>query len=164
MPLRGTRPKVSCHFPTIGNNNDKTSAPSSKANASNARPSESIPQLEAEKTASHYRKRVSSITNDIDSAVAKKTKIDSEVNQPRPRPRPVVKKANAAVSESGKVLDKGNRKRSSPGHAENEDGNATDLASATPVRPVKRVKGNSAQTSQPLRRTGIYIHFLKCSH
>ena len=151
MPLHGIRPKVSCFFLTIGNNNDITSAPSNKANASNAGPSESIPQLEAEKTASHYKKRVSSVTNDSDGAVAKKTKIDSEVNRPRPRPLKK-KKANAAVSESGKVPDKGNsRKRSSPGHTGDEDGNATDLASATPVRPVKRVKG----TSQPLRHTGI---------
>ena len=157
MPLRGIRPKVSesCYFPTIGNNNDKTSAPSNKANASNAGISKSIPQLEAEKTASHYKKRVSSITNDSgDGPVAKKIKIDSEVN--RPHPRPLKKKTNAVVSKSGKVLEKGSRKRSSPGHTGDEDldGNATDFASATPVRPVKRVKGD---TSQPLRRTGIYI-------
>ena len=147
MPLRGIRPKVSCYFPTIGNNNDKTSAPSNKANASNAGPSELIPQLEAEKTASHYKKRVSSVANDSNSTVAKKTTIDSEFSRPHPHP---LKKA--AVSESQKVPDK--RKCSSPGHTGDEDGNATDLASVTPVWPVKRVKGD---TSQPRQHTGIYI-------
>jgi hypothetical protein len=116
-------------------------------------------QTEKTETSRSRKRNVSSIANDSNGTVAKKTKMDSEVNRPRPRPRQLVKKANVVVSTSRNTLDKleGNRKRSSPASAGDEDGNASVLTStvSTPVRPVKKVKGN-AKAAQPLRRTGNF--------
>lgn len=103
----------------------------------------------------------------------KATAANSEADQPvqkpsvpRPRPCPVAKKAggesSAAVSQAGNaqepILDTVNktRKRSNPTPTEDnlKDGNATDTA--TPVRPLKKVK-SGAHTARPLQRTGIFV-------
>jgi hypothetical protein len=98
-----------------------------------------------------------SITGESTGTAAKKSKItlsptDQPVQEPsesvqRPRPRPLVKKADVGGKSSVMVsgIDKGNKKRSNP--TDDEGGNVTNPA--TPVPPAKKVKG-----SQPLRRTG----------